>query len=142
VSRLGVARVRWHVAAADREAARQASERLAAPGRAAIEIAEAGTPEHAIVIPGPPPAVSEPVSLATTLVALTGGAGREPPGAAPLGERLGALVGAGPGAGPLLRPDAPASLVVLRPLAGGGQDAGSLAIEAVFLDGREVGGGR
>jgi hypothetical protein len=142
LSRLGVARLRWHVAAADREAARQASERLAAPGRAAIEIAEAGMPEHAIVIPGPPPAVSEPVSLASALVALTGGLWREPPGAAPLGERLGALVGAGPGAGPLLRPDAPASLVVLRPLAGGGQDAGSLAIEAVFLDGREVGGGR
>ena len=142
MSRLGVARVRWHVAAADRDAARQASERLAAPGRAAIEIPEAGTPEHAIVIPGPPPAVSEPVSLATALLALTGGMWREAPGAAPLGERLGALVGAGPGAGPLLRPDAPASLLVLRPLAGGGLEAGSLAIEAVFLDGREVGGGR
>jgi hypothetical protein len=31
---------------------------------------------------------------------------------------------------------------VLRPTDGARLDAGSLAIEAVFLDGREVGGGR
>ncbi len=142
VSRLGVARVRWHVAPADREAARQAAERLQAPGRAALEVAEAGAPEHALVIPGPPAAVSEPVSLASALVALTGGAWREPAGLSPLAERLGALVGAGPGAGPLLRPDARASLVVLRRTDGTGLDTGSLAIEAVFLDGREVGGSR
>jgi len=142
VSRLGVARVRWHVAAADREAARQAAERLAAPGRAAIEIPEAGAPEHAIVIPGPLPDVSEPVSLTSALLALTGGAWREPPGVPSLTERLGALVGAGPGAGPLLRPDARASLVILRPLGGSGLDPESLVIESVFLDGREVGGAR
>jgi len=142
VSRLGVARVRWHVAAVDREAARQVAERLQAQGRAALEVAEAGAPEHAIVIPAPPPAVSEPVSLRSALLALTGGAWREPPGVPPLAERLGALVGAGPGAGPLLRPDARASLLVLRPTDAAGFDAGSLAIEAVFLDGRVAGGGR
>ena len=94
------------------------------------------------MIPAPPPAVSEPVSLRSALLALTGGAWREPPGVPPLAERLGALVGAGPGAGPLLRPDARASLLVLRPTDAAGFDAGSLAIEAVFLDGRVVGGGR
>ena len=142
VSRLGVARVRWHVTAVDREAARQLAERLQAPGRAVLEVAEAGAPEHAIVVPGPPPAVSEPVSLTSALLALTGGAWREPPGEPPLAERLGVLVGAGPEAGPLLRPDARASLLVLRATGGAGLDAASLAIEAVFLDGREVGGGR
>ena len=142
VSRLGVARVRWHVAPADREAARQAAERLQAPGRALLEVAEAGAPEHALVIPGPPPAASEPVSLTSALLALTGGAWRAEAGPSTLAEQLGPLVGAGRGAGPLLRPDARASLVVLRPTDGAGLDAGSLAIEVVILDGREAGGGR
>ena len=142
VSRLGVARLRWHVAAGDREAARQIAERLQAAGRAALEVAEAGAPEHALVIPGPPPAVSEPRSLTSALLALTGGSWREPPGAPPLSEALLALVGSAADAGPSLRPDARASLLVLRSLGGAGLDAGSLVIESVYLDGREVGAGR
>ena len=142
VSRLGVARVRWHVAAGDREAARQIAERLQAPGRAALEVAEAGALEHALVIPGPPPAVSEPRSLASALLAVTGGLWREPPGAPPLSEALLALVGGAAEAGPSLRPDARASFLVLRSLGGAGLDASSLAIESVYLDGREVGAGR
>ncbi len=143
VSRLGVARVRWHVDPADREAARQLAERLQAGGRAVVEVAEAGAPEHALVIPGPPLAAAQPVTLASALQALTHGAWREAaPGASSLSERLGALVGAAPGAGPLLRPEARASLVGLRPLRGESTDAASLAIEAVYLDGREAGGGR
>jgi hypothetical protein len=142
VSRLGVARLRWHVTAADREAARQAALRVQAPGRAALEVAEAGAPEHAIVISGPPPAVTASPTLAAALKALTHGAWREPAGARSLAEPLAVLLGAGPGAAPLLRPDARASLLVLRPTGGAGLDATSLAIEAVILDGREVGGGR
>ncbi len=142
VSRLGVARVRWHVAAADREVARQAAARLQAPGRALVEVAESGAAEHALVIPGPPPSVSDPVSLASALAALTGGAWREPAGAGPLSERLGALTGATAGGGPPLRPEGRASLLVLRAPGGGGLDAGSLLLESVYLDGREVGAGR
>jgi len=142
VSRLGVASVRWHVAAADREAARQAALRLQAPGRAVLEVAEAGAPEHAIVISGPPPAVSPPLSLASALEALTHGAWSEPAGGPPFAERLAELVGAEPRAGPQLRPDAQASLLVLRPTGGAALNTASLAIEAVYLDGREVGGGR
>jgi hypothetical protein len=134
--------VRWHVTVGDREAASQVAERLQAEGRAALEVAEAGTPEHAIVIAGPPPAVRAPLSLAAALEALTQGVWREPAGASSLVERLAQLVGAGPGAGPLLRPEARASLLLLRPTGEAALGATSLAIEAVILDGREVGGGR
>jgi hypothetical protein len=82
------------------------------------------------------------VSLASALAALTGGAWREPAGAAPLSERLGALTGATAGGGPPLRPEGRASLLVLRAPGGGGLDAGSLLLESVYLDGREVGAGR
>ncbi len=142
VSRLGVARVRWHVAGSDREAAVATAARLAAPGRAVLEVADAGAPAHAIEIPGPPPAAVSPVTLASALEALTCGAWREPPGPWPLAERLAGLTGAGATAGPVLRPDARASLLVLRPRDGPSLDPGSLEIEAVFLDGREVAGAR
>jgi hypothetical protein len=142
VSRLGVARVRWHVAGVDREAAIAIAERLMAPGRASVEVADTATPEHAVVIPGPPPAVARPSTLAAALAALTQAAGSELPAAKSPAQQLAALVGSGAGAGPLLRPDARASLVVLRPLDGARLDPESLAIESVFLDGREVGGAR
>ena len=107
-----------------------------------LEVAEAGAAEHALVIPGPPPAVSEPVSLASALAALTGGAWREPAGAAPLSERLGALVGARRAAGRRCgRTRGRRSWSCARSAAAG-LDAGSLAIESVYLDGREVGAGR
>jgi hypothetical protein len=143
-SRLGVARVRWHVSGEDREAALAAAARLAAPGRAALEVAEPGAPEHALVMPGPPAlprAEREPVMLAAAVVALTHGGSPALSGVS-AAERLRALVGTPPGAGPPLRPDARASVLVLRPTAGESQDPGSLAIETVFLDGREVGGAR
>jgi hypothetical protein len=143
VSRLGVARVRWHVAGEAREAALALVGRLAAPGRAAVEVAEPGEAELALVMPGPPAAVADPpqpVTLAAAVAALSGGRAPGASGTASASARLSALLGARPGAGPPLRPDARASLLVLRPLAGDSLDPASLAIESVILDGRDVGG--
>ena len=142
VSRLGVASLRWHVAGADRESAVAVAEALAAPGRAVVEVTDVATPERAIVIQGPPPTLARPTTLAAALAALAGAAAPQTSGAAAWVADPGALVGAEPGAAPPLRPDARASVMVLRPLAGAVLDAESLAIEAVLLDGREVGGVR
>jgi hypothetical protein len=143
VSRLGVARVRWHVAAADRQAAIAVADRLATPGRAVVDVADVATPEHALVIPGPPSSVTrQPLMLAAALEALTRGAGPAATSATAPAGRLAALFGAAAGAAPVLRPEAPASLLVLRPLAGAALDPESLAIESVFLDGREPRGAR
>jgi hypothetical protein len=142
ISRLGVARVRWHVAASDREAARQAALRLLAPGRTRIDVVDGATPELALVIPGPPAPLSAPVALDAALAALTRGAWREPGESLARPGRLSALVGSAPDEAPPLRPDAEASLVVLRPSGSGKLDPASLTIEAVLLDGRPAGGGR
>jgi hypothetical protein len=141
VSRLGVARVSWHVAGADREAALVVAARLGAPGRAVVEVVDPAAPAHTLVILGPPPPVAGPVTLAAAAAALSRGARPGGTAAAPAGWLAG-LLGAGAGAAPLLCPDASASLLVLRPLRGEALDPESLAIETVFLDGRELGGSR
>ena len=139
-SRLGVARVLWHVSASDREAALAIAGGLAAPGRAALEIADSRDPGLAIEIAGPPSVPPLPVTLAAAVAALGGTAKPAASGRGPLAVRLAALTGyAGV---PLLRPDARASLVVLRPRGGSARDDGALEIEAVFVDGREVRGAR
>jgi len=142
IGRLGVARVRWHVAASDEAAAREAAARLAAPGRPRLDVASGEAGEHALVLPGPPAPLEGPIELDAALAALTHGAWRE--SGEPLARRggLDALTGFAPGAAPPLRPDAEASLLVLRPLAPGTLDAASLAIESVLVDGRPAGGGR
>jgi hypothetical protein len=142
ISRLGVARVRWHVGASDREAAEQAAARLRAPGRARLEVVDAATPELALVIPRLPTAPRPPVSLEAALLALTGGSWRKAGGSVTLPGSLSALVGTAPDAAPPLRPDAEASLVVLQAREAGQLDTASLAIEAVVVDGRSAGGGR
>jgi hypothetical protein len=142
VSRLGVGRVRWHVAAADRETAVALAERLERPGRAALEVVDLSAPAQAVVIPGPPQPVAQPLSLAAAVAVLTGGAGRSAAPASPTLASLAELVGATAGAGPLLRPDARASLLILRPPADSGLDPASLLIDAVYIDGREPPGAR
>jgi len=140
ISRLGVAHVRWHVSASEREEALRVADRLAAPGRAAVEVADFRDAVWAIEIqsaPVPPPA---PVTLAAALGALAHGA-KPPPGEPrSLGERLAALTGYS--GTPLLRPDARASLLILRSRDGSVLDPAALEIEAVFLDGHEVEGVR
>jgi hypothetical protein len=142
ISRLGVARVRWHVAASEREAAQQAAQRLTAPGRARLDVVDASTPELPLVIPGPVSSPKPPVSLEAALEALTGGAWRRSSEPLTRPGLLSALLGAAADAAPPLRPEAEASLVVLHPREAERLDAASLVIEAVVVDGRPAGGGR
>jgi len=80
-----------------------------------------------------------PLTLSAALGALTHAKGKATDPAT-LRERLAGLTGYS--RMPLLRPDARASLLLLRSRDGGVSDASALEIEAVFLDGREVGGVR
>ena len=139
ISRLGVASIRWHVAASDREEALRVVEALAAPARTAIEVADLRDPVRAIEIRSPPVAPPAPLTLSAALGALVH-AKPSAPDAASLRERLAGLTGYS--GTPLLRPDARASLLLLRSRDGSVSDPAALEIEAVFLDGREVGGAR
>jgi hypothetical protein len=142
ISRLGVARLRWHVAASDREAAQQAALRLLAPGRARVEVVDAEAPELALVIPGPATPPKAPVALDAALSALTRGAWRDSGESLARPGRLSPLLGVAPDAPPPLRPDAEASFLLLRARDAFRLDAEALSIEAVVLDGRPAGGGR
>jgi len=140
--RLGVARLRWHVAPADRPEALQHAERLAAPGGPPLEVVDAATPASLLQVASPPAVPSSP-AVASALDALTRGTWRSRAAGRSLGELLGDLAGAATLAGgPLVAPDTRASLVVLRPRADVALDASSVDLEAVFIDGREPGGSR
>ena len=147
MARLGVGRVRWHVAPAARPRTEASSSRLAAAGRPPIEVVDAALPACPLLVAGPPRAASGG-TLADALDALTGrrwpGRGR-----AVAADRLLpdlACAGASPAEGapaslpadPLIEPEARASLLVLRPgLQDGALDPAALEIERVFVDGRE-----
>jgi len=70
--RLGVARLRWHVAPADRPEALEHAERLTAPGRPALEVVDAGAPASLLEIASPPGVPSSP-AVESALDALTRG---------------------------------------------------------------------
>jgi hypothetical protein len=141
VGRLGVARLRWHVAPVDRPEAVAHAESLASPGTPSIEVVDAGAPASLLEIPSPP-GTPDSSSIESALDALTRGSWREKVAGRPLAALLGDLAGEGPSAYPLLAPDTRASLVVLRPRAEGALDAAGLEIEVVFVDGRTPGGAR
>jgi hypothetical protein len=139
VGRLGVARVRWHVAPVDRAEALAHAGRLAAPGRPSVEVVDADVPASLLEIASPPLTPASP-ALESVLDALTHRSWRGRAAGRPLGALLGELAGAGPAVEePLVIPDTRASLVVLRPREEGALDAGRLDLEAVFIDGREAG---
>ena len=140
ISALGVGRLRWHVAASDRAAALAVADRLAAPGRAALEVVDLQQAGFTLEIEARPRAVPSPVTLAAALAALVPRAALGSSDARPLAERLGSLT-AYDGV-PLLRPEARASLLVLRSREAAAADPAALEIEAVFLDGREARGAR
>ena len=140
ISRLGVARLLWHVGAADRLSALGSAERLAAPGRAALEVVDLEQPTLAFELRQPPALPPAPLTLAAAFDALQRAARPTARDNHPLAERLAALTGYG--GAPLLRPDARASLLVLRPRDASASRAEALEIETVFLDGREVRGPR
>jgi hypothetical protein len=138
--RLGVARLRWHVAPSDRPEALEHVERLAAPGRPALEVVDAGAPVSLLEVAMPPAAPSSP-TVQSALDALTHGTWRARAAGRSLGEILGDLAGVGtPTGAPLVAPDTRASLVILRPREDEALDASSVDLEAVFIDGREPGG--
>ena len=131
IGRLGVARLRWHVEPAGRDEAESLAAQLGRPGRPAISVAPEGTSPLFLEIAGPPRR-PKAATLSAALDALTGVRWRS---GRPLGERLRDLTGGGDD--PPLAPDAPASLLLLRPQVAGATDPDRLEIEAVFLDGRE-----
>jgi hypothetical protein len=138
LARLGVARLRWHVDPAARDEATAFAGRLAGAGRPAIEVVSSSSPPHFLVVDGPP---AEPGgrTLEACLDALTGGSWAKERADRALGTMLGVLAGQPEGPSPPeppLRPDAEASLLVLRPL-GGPPDFATVDLEAVFVDGRE-----
>ena len=140
--RLGVARLRWHVAPADRPEALQHAEGLTAPGRPPLDVVDAGAPASLLEVASPPEVPSSP-AVESALDALTRGTWRTRAAGRSLGELLGDLAGAGTPAGaPLLALDTRASLVVLRPREEGVLTSTSVDLEAVFIDGREPGGTR
>jgi hypothetical protein len=148
MARLGVARIQWRVAPAERARAEKVAARLSAPGRPPLDVVDASRPGCALRVAAPPRRASGR-SLADVLVALAGPGWRGRTGAALDGRLLRDLAcmpSDAPGrpreAEPdalLVAPDAAASLLVLRPLrAGYGPLAlAGLEIESVFVDGRE-----
>jgi hypothetical protein len=138
MARLGVARVRWHVGPLERPEAVATAQRLAAPGRPAIDVVDATAPACFLEIAHAPVAPKGP-GLDGALDALTASAWRIRAAGRPLAALLGELAGLDEGAGspaPLLAPDEPASFVVLRPRVAGTLEAGELDMEAVVVDGR------
>ena len=151
MARLGVGRVRWHVAPAARPRAEAASSRLAAAGRPAIEVVDAALPVCPLLAAGAPHAATG-TCLADALDALTSrrwpGRGRAVAAgrllrdlacaAGDAGSRDAGAAAPSPPAVPLIVPEAPASLLVLRPRAQGSTlDPAALEVERVFVDGRE-----
>src|SRR6185503_19139334 len=136
MSRLGVAQLRWHVGASDLEQALRVAEGLDARARAVVEVADLADPVRAIEIDSPPVVPPSPLTLSAALGALTHSKPKAPH-AASLRERLAGLTGYS--GMPLLRPDARASLLLLRSRDDGVSDAAALEIETVFLDRRKIG---
>jgi hypothetical protein len=139
IGRLGVARLRWHVAPVDRPAAVAHASGLEAPGRPEVEVVEAGAPADLLEVARPPATVSAP-TVEAALEALTSGSWRAKAAGRSLSDLLGGLAGAST-PGPIVAPDTRASLVVLKPQGESALDAARLEIESVLLDGRAPGGG-
>ena len=140
--RLGVARLRWHVAPVERPEALAHAGSLATPGSPSVEVVDLEAPASLLEIPSPPRSPASP-AVESALDALTHGSWRERAAGRPLAALLGELAGEGSSdSGPLVAPDTRASLVVLRPREEGALDAGRLEIETVFVDGHEPGAAR
>jgi hypothetical protein len=140
IGRLGVARLRWHIAPLERKEAVAHAGGPEAPGRPEIEVVDADAPAGLLEVPAPPGPPSA-ATLEAALDALTAGSWRARAAFRPLADLLAELAGEAPSPGPLVAPDTRASLVVLRPVEEGALDAARVEIEAVLLDGRAPGEG-
>jgi hypothetical protein len=142
IGRLGVARLRWHVAPVERPEALALAGPLATPGSPSVEVVDLEAPASLLEIPSPPGTPASP-TVESALDTLTHGSWRERAAGRPLAALLGELAGEGSSdSGPLVAPDTRASLVVLRSREEGALDAGRLELEAVLVDGREPGAAR
>ncbi len=139
IGRLGVARLRWHVAPVDRPEAVAHADGLDAPGRPELEVVEAGAPADLLEVAGRP-VLSPAPTLEAALEALTSGSWRAKAAGRALSDLMSDLAGAS-SPGPIVAPDTRASLVILKPLDQGALEAARLEIESVLLDGRAPGGG-
>jgi hypothetical protein len=140
--RLGVARLAWQVAPAERPEALAHAVAVAGPGRPSIDVVDENAPARFLDLAAPPGSPASP-TLESALDALTRGSWRARAAGRPLGELLGELAGGvAADAAPLVAPEAPASLLVLRPREDAALDAARLELEAVFIDGREPGAAR
>lgn len=137
---LGVVALRWHVDARERATASQIARDLAREDRPAIEVVDAAAPPRFLGLDGPPRAPAS-TSLEDVLDALTAGRWREGAGGRAFVEVLADLTGRADGASEQvparIRPQNPASLLVLRPGPQGLLDPRETRLEAVFVDGSE-----
>lgn len=138
VARLGVGTVVWEVPPRRAADARAFAAELAGAGRARLEVVSKHGALPWLRLSGPP-AAARSGSLPDVIEALRGSPLRAEPGEDVLGRLFGA---ADDGSRrPALRRGQPASFVVLDAGEDGSIDPLTTRIEAVFLDGREVGGG-
>ena len=143
LAELGVGTVRWIVKPRRAGPARRHADRLAAAGRARLEVVPAPAGEPWLRLDGPP-AATRSAALADVVVALLGEKRRgEAIGlsAGELLDRLWATGGERPGT-PRLGRGEPASFLLLSPAPEGRIDPTRAALVAVWLDGVEVTRGR
>jgi Zinc carboxypeptidase len=139
LARLGVARVRWHVADEDYADALTTARRLEGAGRPVIELATLEEPAHLLQMDGP---LEAPVSLRmdAVLAALGGRGFWERNRGRTLQELLGPLAGADDeDTAPVIAPDREASFLLWQPGLPGAREPAALVLERVFVDGREPG---
>ncbi len=124
---LGVGTVRWSVPRRRLAVAEEHARRLAAPGRPRLE--PVVPPARGVILSGPPPAPGSE-ALADVLDAL---------GAEASTTSLNRLwPEAGSGAPPGIRPDRPASFLIVSPAGGDGLDLEAARLVSVWLNGVEL----
>lgn len=150
LGRLGVARIRWHVPPADRDASREMMARLGGHALPVVEVVGAESPLCLLEVNGPP-SRPESTRLDEVLDSLTEGRWRPGASEQPLPEILRELTDCDRAeqAAPRLTPTAAASFLVLRQrLRAAPASAavspqpepvqlGELAMDVVFINGRE-----
>ena len=140
VGRLGVARLRWHVAPADRPEAMAHAGRLTAPGRPSLEVVDADAPASLLEIASAARGAVVP-RVESALDALSRGRGGPgpPAGLWPCSSASWPGPTRAPPARSWPRTRAPRSSSCARARSVA-LDASSVDLEAVFIDGREPGG--
>jgi hypothetical protein len=137
---LGVSRLLWRVEPAGQGEALAVAASLEEPGRPALEVTPLDGP-CLLALDGPPESPRS-LRLDQVLDALSRGHWRSRARGLSFGELLPSLNRCSPqeSGEPVLVPEGPASLLLMRPRSAGAQEAEELDLEAVFIDGRAFGG--